>query len=101
MIISDHASKTWIIVTAMLPYRCRLCPIDITKLQLPSPLLAAGIARLVLSRLGVGVVNMAIVLVVRQVVIEDETLDALLLSALRFLLRAHSNRKAGIGGQID
>jgi len=42
-----------------------------------------------------------ILLVIRQVVVEDQVLDSLLLFAFGLLLRAHCNSERGVGGQID
>jgi hypothetical protein len=40
-------------------------------------------------------------LVIRQVVVEDQVLDSLLLFAFGLLLRAHCNSERRVGGQID
>lgn len=58
--------------------------------------LAGG--RVCVAKRGAG---FTIVLIIRQVVVEHQILDALLLSALGLLLRSHRDGKRGVGRQID
>ena len=59
---------------------------------------AGAVARVDVMEIGLG---NTIVLIIREVVVEDQVLDTLLLGALGLLLIAHSNSKVRVGGQID
>ena len=57
-----------------------------------------AVARVDVMEIGLG---NTIGLIIREVVVEDQVLDPLLLGALCLLLIAHSNSKVRVGGQID
>ena len=86
-------------------FRSRMdSPINITKLQLPHPLSAPLLIRpriRAVMVMGVEFLVTLILIVLAEIVVEDQVLDALLLFLLSLLLLLHSNSKVRVRRQFN